>query len=77
MRDFIYSINRVLNTGLECVPIVDEDFILPNSCEELLKIAEGESLIDGQPREGLVFRDKEGKESFKAVSNTFLEKYHN
>lgn len=77
MRDFIYSINRVLNTGLECVPIVDEDFILPSSCEELLKIAEGKSLIDGQPREGLVFRDKEGKESFKAVSNTFLEKYHN
>lgn len=77
MRDFIYSINRVLNTGLECVPIVDEDFVLPNSCEELLKIAEGKSLIDGQPREGLVFRDKEGKESFKAVSNTFLEKYHN
>lgn len=77
MRDFIYSINRVLNTGLECVPIVDEDFILPSSCEELLKIAEGKSLIDSQPREGLVFRDKEGKESFKAVSNTFLEKYHN
>ncbi len=77
MRDFIYSINRVLNTGLECVPIIDEDFILPSSCEELLKIAEGKSLIDGQPREGLVFRDKEGKESFKAVSNTFLEKYHN
>lgn len=77
MRDFVYSINRVLNTGLECVPIVDEDFVLPSSCEELLKIAEGKSLIDGQPREGLVFRDKEGKESFKAVSNTFLEKYHN
>ena len=76
MRDFIYSINRVLDTGLECAPIVDEDFVLPNSCEELLKIAEGKSLIDGQPREGLVFRDKEGKESFKAVSNTFLEKYH-
>ena len=46
-------------------------------CDMLLKYAEGLSKIDDLPREGLVFRDMEGKESFKAVSNSFLEKYHN
>ena len=46
-------------------------------CDKLLKEAEGASKIDDLPREGLVFRDIEGKESFKAVSNSFLEKYHN
>ena len=34
------------------------------------------SEIDGEMREGLVFRSRDGKLSFKAVSNKFLEKYH-
>lgn len=62
--------------GVPCVPIVDEHFKLPASCDELLAIAEGNSKIDGLPREGLVFRDTKGERSFKAVSNKFLIKYH-
>ena len=62
--------------GLKGVPIVDEHFILPDTVEELLAIATGNSALDGKMREGLVFRSKDGVKSFKAVSNEFLLKYH-
>ena len=60
-----------------CVDIVDEHFKIPETCDELLEIAEGTSAIDGGMREGLVFRSYDGVKSFKAVSNKFLLKYHN
>ena len=63
--------------GVPCVPIVDEAFILPDTVEELLNIATGKSAYDGGMREGLVFRAADGGQSFKAVSNEFLMKYHN
>lgn len=62
--------------GIPCVPIVSESFVIPETCDELLKMAEGESVIDGGMREGLVFRSADGVKSFKAVSNPFLLKYH-
>lgn len=62
--------------GIPCVPVVDECFKIPATCDELLVMAEGESVIDGGMREGLVFRSKDGVKSFKAVSNPFLLKYH-
>ena len=61
---------------IPCVPIVDEHFVLPNTVDELLAIATGNSKVDGLPREGLVFRSYDGTQSFKAVSNEFLIKYH-
>ena len=63
--------------GVPCVPILDVDFILPDTVEELLDIATGNSAIDGKPREGIVFRSPDGEKSFKAVSNEFLMKFHN
>ena len=63
--------------NIPCVPIVDEHFIMFNTVEELLIIATGKSKIDGGMREGLVFRSKDGVQSFKAVSNEYLLKYHN
>lgn len=62
--------------GVPCVDIIHEYFMIPETCEELLKIAEGPSAIDGGMREGLVFRSYDGVKSFKAVSNPFLLKYH-
>ena len=76
MKDEINSINESIGTNLEIVPILDTEFKLPNTCEELLELAEGNSEIDGKPREGIVFRDNKGEESFKAVSNKFLEMFH-
>ena len=61
---------------IPCVPIINENFVIPESCDVLLKIAEGNSKIDGGMREGLVFRSIDGVKSFKAVSNPFLLKYH-
>lgn len=62
--------------AIPCVPIISGSFKLPDTCDELLKIAEGNSAVDGLPREGIVFRDVNGERSFKAVSNPFLVKYH-
>lgn len=58
------------------VPIIDEHFVLPDTVDELLEIVTGPSTIDGELREGYVFRSPDGVRSFKAVSNEFLIKYH-
>ena len=48
------------------------------SCDALLAYAGSEvSMIDGGMREGVVFRSEDGVNSFKAVDNEFLLKYHN
>lgn len=62
---------------IPCVPIVDEHFIIPETCDELLVLAGGASAVDGGMREGLVFRSYDGTESFKAVDNNFLLRFHN
>ena len=66
---------------IPCVPIIIPDdymegLVLPKTCDELLAFADGTSEIDGGMREGLVFRSFDGEQSFKAVSNKFLLKYH-
>ena len=63
--------------GIPWVPIISKNYILPDTVEELLDIATDISVIDGLMREGLVFRSLDGTQSFKAVSNEFLMKYHN
>lgn len=65
--------------GLPHVPIVDDNYILPDTIDELQAYVEGaQSMIDGKPREGIVFYDKEtGQQYFKFVSPNFLMKYHN
>ena len=67
MYDLIKTINIDLGTNLETVPILGQMTLEGYDCDMLLKYAEGVSEIDKLPREGLVFRDMEGKESFKAV----------
>lgn len=65
--------------GIPHVPIVDDNFIFPDTLEELQQFVEGEgSKIDGKPREGIVFYDKEtGQQYTKFVSPEFLLKFHN
>ena len=63
---------------IPCVPILDENIYI-NQFEDvdaILAYAEGSSQLDGKPREGIVFRSQDGINSFKAVSNSFLLKYH-
>jgi len=64
--------------GIPTVPILDENIYI-NQFEDvdaILAYAEGNSQLDGKPREGIVFRSQDGVNSFKAVSNSFLLKYH-
>ena len=60
------------------VPIIDRNISLQQfaTVDDILIYAEGASTIDGLPREGIVFRTADGQKSFKAVSNSFLLKYH-
>ena len=69
----------LVNTyNIPCVPILDEHFKLPNSIDEMITYADGDSIIDGDYREGVVLRTADGVNSFKAVSNYYLtSKYGN
>ena len=64
--------------NIPCVPILNEHFKLPNSIDEMVAYADGNSVIDGDYREGVVLRTADGVNSFKAVSNYYLtSKYGN
>lgn len=66
-------INLMDELGLETVPMLDMNFKLPSSIDELLKMADGFSVLNGKTiREGLVIRSHDRKISFKAISNNFL-----
>jgi len=69
----------VLNKyNIPCVPILDEHFKLPNTIDEMIEYAAGDSVVDGDYREGVVLRTYDGVNSFKAVSNVYLtSKYGN
>jgi RNA ligase (TIGR02306 family) len=60
---------------LQTVPIF-ENFILPTTPEELVKMADGKSMLHKDTdREGLVIRSLDNTISFKAISNKFLLKH--
>ena len=59
------------------VPILDENYILPDTIDELRAFSHSEgSRIDGVIKEGIVFRSQDGSISFKCVDPEFLMKYH-
>jgi RNA ligase (TIGR02306 family) len=61
--------------GLDTVPIIDENFELPETIDEILKFAEGKSTLNqSAEREGYVIRSLDRKTSFKVISNNFLLK---
>ena len=64
--------------GIECVPVLDVKMKINQfeNIDAILAYAEGKSCLDNLPREGIVFRSVDGTKSFKAVSNSFLLKYH-
>ncbi len=86
---FSISSNQYLNfenfkmfcdmNGIETVPILNDNFSLPDTVEELLEGAEGKSKLNPDAeREGIVIRPKvemqyKGQRlSFKAISNKYL-----
>jgi len=61
--------------GLKFVPIIETGYILPDTVNEVLEYAHGQSMIGDTIREGIVFRSMDGRLSFKAVDPIFLMKY--
>ena len=64
---------------LETVPIINDDFTLPNTIDELLEYVQGYSKLRKTQREGSVFVAKDYNEgnnrfSFKVISNKYLLK---
>ena len=58
---------------LQTVPIISEDFTLPETIEELLKYADDKSKLNSNfDREGIVVRTLDRTVSFKVISNQFL-----
>jgi RNA ligase (TIGR02306 family) len=58
---------------LESVPVLDRNFQLPDSVDELLNYADKKSELNPNfDREGVVIRSLDRKISFKAISNKFL-----
>ena len=58
---------------VKTVPILDLEFTLPETIDELLLMAEGKSVLNLKAeREGLVIRSHDRKISFKSISNKFL-----
>lgn len=63
--------------GIEWVPIVNEEYYLPDDMETLKLQADGECEIPGSSglREGYVYRSYDGVRSFKNVSRQYLLKH--
>lgn len=66
--------DHVAQWGIQWVPIIDENYILPDTMEEFKATADGPCELPGSTglREGYVYRSLDGKQSFKNVSNQFL-----
>jgi hypothetical protein len=74
-----YSKAQLIQTleklDLEMVPLIGDHFTLPDTIDELLQFAEGNSVLcETAEREGLVIRNMVRTISFKAISNKFLLK---
>ena len=74
MREFLSKVNND-DKPLELVPVLEENYSLPETVDEILLYAEGKSkLYNGAEREGVVIRNKDKTISFKSISNSFLLK---
>ena len=63
--------------GLPHVPIIDTEYTLPKTMEEMKLEADGYSEINPKvKREGFVYRSIDGQQSFKNVSREYLLKHN-
>lgn len=75
--DSVRAAKFMTQYNIPWVPILDENYILPDTIEELRAFSHSEgSRIDGVIKEGIVFRSQDGSISFKCVDPEFLMKYH-
>ena len=59
--------------GLDTVPILDRQYVLPDTIDELILQADGKSVLNSNTiREGVVIRSYDRSISFKVIGNKFL-----
>jgi len=57
------------------VPVISEQYVLPDNIPALLEYANGKSVLYDTLREGIVIRDAENTVSFKVISPEFMIKH--
>ena len=62
--------------GMKFVPILDVNFNLLNTVDEMIAYADGKSMLYDTLREGVVIRNYDKNISFKCISNKFLIKHN-
>lgn len=62
--------------GIKWVPILNADFKLLPTVDEMIAYADGKSTLYDTLREGVVIRDHDNTISFKCISNQFLLKHN-
>ena len=68
--------NIILQWGMEWVPILDTEFMMPRDMETLKIYSDGKSVVNNSVlREGIVLRDPTTDLSFKSVSREYLLKH--
>ena len=60
--------------GLEYVPVIKTWANVCATMQEQIEFADGVSALANTPREGLVYKNEDGQESFKVISNKWLLK---
>ena len=77
--NYIDFVQFCQSMGIKTVPVVDDNFSLPKTVDELLVLADGKSLLNAlEDREGIVIRPKVEQSyngarlSFKVISNKYL-----
>ena len=74
--DSIEAAGIVVPRGLKWVPLIRNGFVLPDTVEEMLTFATGQSALADTLREGVVIRCHRAHLSFKVVSPDFLIKWN-
>lgn len=62
--------------GMKFVPILENDYILLDNVDDMIKYADGKSMLCDTLREGVVIRNYDRNVSFKCISNKFLLKHN-
>jgi RNA ligase (TIGR02306 family) len=75
---FLEFVELIQKMNLTTVPILDYDFTLPETVEDMLEYADKKSELNSNlDREGIVVRSYDRTISFKVISNKFLLKSEN
>ena len=73
--DSVDAAQLMKHYGIKWVPILQTDFVCPDTMEEMKKLSHGNSIINPSVlREGCVYRDADNTVSFKNVDNEYLLK---